>query len=211
MKNKLLIALIISIVIFIVLVFMMILKPSEQVSSNKELNTTQIVALLKHTMRDLTVSPTLKDGSITTDDMIKFALSYMGVEGNYLISYTDNSATAIANKQDIVDVVKHIFNKEIDFTNTQYKTTTSSIYIPLNRVGTDAQIYKLSSKEYDEVEGTYKAYIDVLEVSAGQFNEIVEESVTEYNKQDVIFTQVFKYKIVDGRKILLAYNLISNW
>lgn len=211
MKNKWLIALIISIIIFIVMIITMITKPSEVESANKKLNTTQVIALLKHTMYDLTRSATLQTESITMDSMIKFALSYMGVDSNYLVSYTDNNTMAVVNKQDIIDIVNYIFARDVDFTTTEYKTTSSSIYIPVNRVGTDAQIYKLRTKEYDEAEDTYIAYIDVLEVGMGQFSELVENSVTDYDESDVMFTQVFKYKVEQGRNILIAYNLISNW
>ena len=211
MKNKLLIALIISIILFVVVLVITLINPNKQENINEELNTAQVIALLKHTMYDLNVSSTLQEGSITTDSMIKFALSYMGIYGGYNISYTENNTTAIANKQDIKQVVSYIFGKQVDFTDISFKTTANSIYVPINRAGTDAQIYKFKSKEYDESEDTYTAYIDVLEVGALRFSEIIEGSVTEYDESDVMFTFAFKYKVEQGRNILMAYNIISNW
>lgn len=210
MKNKLGVIFIVLLVIFIIMVVMVVLNPNEQVKSNKELNETQIVALLKRTTQDLTKSNTLQNYSFTNDSMIRFAFSYMGLIGKYNVSYKDNGSTAIVNKSDIEEVAKYIFDRQVDFGTTSYIIDATKIYIPIN-LGGDAQIFKYKTKEYDELEDTYKVYIDVLEVGASKYSELEPSNVTKYDTNDVIFTMVFKYKEQDGRRILLAYNVISNW
>lgn len=182
---------------------------TQKVIKNKELKGEELIVLLKGARAHLTESEELKNNTFTDESMILFALDYIGVSDDYEKPNYQEFNT-IVNKADIEAVVKYIFNTAIDYSKVTFEVRGEYINVPLYLPSTDAQIYKYKNTIYNEVEKTYTAYIDCLEPITTDYFEVVDEKVLEYNEEDVLETMLFKYKIVDGRKVLLAYRTESN-
>lgn len=210
MENRVKILKILLVILIILFVIMLIRlninsEKKEQKTINEELSTDKLIYLMKAATQTLNRSENLLDNSITDESMIKFATEYLFGKN---ITYTDKYI--VANIVDVEEAVEYIFDRKINFSNVTYTVQSSSIYIPIYPISTDVKTYKFKYREYDENENTYISYIDCLESSFSQYSEIVDSSTTEYSDNNVIRTLVFKYKIKDGRKILLSYNDIMN-
>lgn len=211
--NILGIILIVLIVVFVITIAIVILnhnpEEKQKQQANNKLNTDQMLALLKYAQYHLTPFDNLTSNTLSDEYMILFALDYIQVtEGHSKFSTTDDSI--IANISDIEQAVKTIFNKEIDYSKVTFELSGESIFIPIYPIGTDAQIYKFRTREYNDTQDIYTVYIDCLEVGTSKYSELIEGSVTEYNKNDVLRTLVFKYTENEERRILLAYNIERN-
>lgn len=180
----------------------------EKQQANNKLNTDQMLALLKYAQYHL---ERFDENKFLSDEyMIVFALDYLGVTGeNEGISSSDEYITV---KRDSIEAaVRYIFNKEINYSNIPFRQTADSILVPIYPIGTDAQIYKFKSREYNEATNVYTVYIDCLEIGPSRYSEIIEGSVTEYDEEDVLRTLVFEYKEMDGRRVLVGYNVVYNF
>ena len=106
--------------------------------------------------------------------------------------------------------INYLFGIEnIDISKSEYEVKEGKIYIPLNLQGGDLQIYKYVETLKTNKDCEYIAVIDCLEpTSAEDMSTLL--SVSEYDKDAVIMTLKIRYKIVDSRKILLAYSAEVN-
>lgn len=216
MKNTtdiLKIILIVLIIAFVITVVISILnynpEKKQKQEANNKLNTDQMLALLKYAQYHLVEFDNLTLNTLSDEYMILFALDYLQVtEGYNKFKATDESI--IVKILDIEQAVKTVFNKEIDYSKVTFRVSGDEIFVPIYPIGTDAQIYKFRSREYNETQDVYTVYIDCLEVGTSKYSELIEGSVTEYNKNDVLRTMVFKYTEKEGRRILLAYNIERN-
>lgn len=209
--NILGISLVILIIIFViaVIIFCLNTKDKEKEKANQELNAEQMVVLIKRAVSNLNSSETLSDNSITDEAMIRFALSYMQVLGEYSISYTDYDTVATTSLKDVEQTVEFIFGKQINYSNVTFQIDRGIISIPIFMGSTDTQIFKYRTKEYNDIQDTYVAYIDCLEPGRSNYSELKESSTTEYNQDAVNKTIIFKYREQQGRKILLSYKLVK--
>ena len=180
----------------------------EKVDVNTELATNKIQNLLKCAQSHLNKSKTLENNSITDEYMIVFALDYMSIMDGYDVKYTEEYM--VANISEIQQVVEYIFGRQANYSNTEFELVGDNLYVPIYPIGTDLDVYKLKSKEYNELENTYTVYIDCLGISPSQYYEITDSNTIDYSQEDVIKTMIFKYKELDGRKVLLSYNAIWN-
>lgn len=216
MKNTtdiLKIILIVASIVFVILILVAVLTydpvKQEKKEANNKLNTDQMLALLKYAQYHLEDFDNLSQNILSEDNMIVFALDYIQVvEGYNNISNTGEHI--VVNVSAIEQAVKNIFNKDIDYTRITFNVSDGKVFVPIYPVGTDAQIYKFRSREYNEVQDLYTVYIDCLEIGPSKYSELIEGSVTEYNMDDVIKSMKFIYKEIDGRRVLLAYDLEYN-
>lgn len=178
----------------------------EKQEINNTLSTDQMINLLKYAnyhLRDFDVEQSTQ---LDEKYMVLFALDYIQVaKQNVKIEYT--SEYRIVLKTAIDEAVKHIFDKSIDYSKLEFELKDDKVYVTNYPIGTDAQIYKFKTREYDEKAGIYTVYIDCLEASGSDFSEIIEGSVTEYEEKYVFSTMVFKYIEKENRRVLLAYSL----
>ena len=207
---------IIATIIFILLVLCLVLfmgKPEEiyKEKVNNELKEEQILTLIKYSTIDLIDYNNMGSNIITTDQMVKFSLSYIIVIEEDNVDYENGGDFAKVRKKLVEEKVEYLFGKQLDYSNLTYDTDNEYIYIPRNMTGGDAQIYKYRTKIYNEQEGTYTVYIDVLEAGPSRYSKLEKSDVTEYSKEDVLSTIVFKYKQEQDRKVLLSYNIEQNW
>ena len=211
--KKIFIILVGIILIFLGVIYLLISIPSEKEKQNTTMSTEKMVNLLKYAPYDLTKSDTLTTGSITEDSMISFATDYMMVNGEFTsyLNFDDDNNVTIVNKEKLEQVVFLLFNKKINYNNVSYNIDGLNIFVPNKINGGDMQVYKYNKEEYDTNSDTYLIYIDVLETGSNRLVKLTDPSVTDYDEAEVIYTMIFKYKIVDGRKIILAFNTISNW
>lgn len=200
------ILLVLLIVVFVIVLIRTIFTQdkTEKTKINNELNSEQMLDIIKNARYALNKSKELIPNSITDESMINFASYYMQLLGEYTVEHTENEV--IAKISDVQEVVKHIFDRDLNLSNVSYNVVENRIFVPLYPKSTDVQIYKFRSRTYIEEQDVYIAYIDCLEPYAYQYSEFIQGSMTEYSQDDVIRTLEFKYKIKDGRKILLAYN-----
>ena len=198
---------IVLLLIFVIALVVMNIKPEqrEKEKVNKALSNEQISMLVKRARDDLTKTKNLEVGSITDESMIIFASDYISVEDSNSLVYTEEYT--IANVSDIEEKVLYIFDKQIDYSKVSFEIMDGQIYIPVFLRSTDAQVYKFRTREYNEQQDVYTAYIDCLEPSPDQYTELSEAAVTEYNPDKVINTMIFKYRVKEGRKILLAFGV----
>lgn len=202
--------LVLSIIAFIITMIVININPEERqkVQINSKLTEDEMIMLIKYAQHHITRSNNLENNSITDESMIIFALDYMNVVGGYDVINTTEYIKA--KRLDVEAVVKYIFDKDINYSNVTFDINGDYILAPVYPTGTDAQIYKFKSREYDEIENTYIVSIDCLEVGSSRYSEIIEGNVTDYDEKYVIKTLLFKYKEIDGRRVLLAYNSIFN-
>lgn len=199
--------------IFVFIINILPNKHEEQIKTNYKLGEEGIQYLLKCVQKYLPSSTDLQKTNYTSEAMIDFAVSYMEMDENYnkKIIYKDNDSIIEVNKKDILQIVDYIFDKnDIDFSDISYETNESSVFVPRNIQGGDAQVYKFKNTEYIQSEDAYVAYIDCLEIMGNLNTEIVQADEVEYNEKDVLATISLKYKIVENRKVLLAYNIEIN-
>lgn len=184
-----------------------------KVKINHELNEEKKIYLLKNIEKYLQPSSNLEENSFSSEEMISFAASYMEVDDKYRekLLYNDEGNIITVNKNDILEVVEYIFGvNQIDFNTLSYKTTERDILVPINIQGGDVQIYKYKTTQYDEAQNVYIVHIDCLELDGRLDKSLLSASQVEYDEQDVIYKILLKYKIVDDRKILLAYDIVNN-
>ena len=178
----------------------------EKEEINNKLSTDQMINLLKYANYHLRDFNELKSIKMDEKYMVLFALDYIQVaKQDIKIEYT--SEYRIVLKTAIDEAVKHIFDKSIDYSNLEFELKDDKVYVTNYPIGTDAQIYKFKTREYDETTGIYTVYIDCLEANGSDFSEIVEGSVTEYEEEYVFSTMVFKYLEKENRRVLVAYSL----
>ena len=175
---------------------------------NTELSTDKMIALLKYARPVLTHSDSLEIGSITDEDMITFAGYYISLDNNKNLNYFDEYKTA--NITDIEEAISYIFDEQVDYSKVSFKVENNIIYIPKCYISTDMQVYKFNKRVYDEKQQVYISYIDCLEMGPSRYTELSPDSVTEYDRDSVVNTLVFKYRIKDGRKVLLAFDSVIN-
>lgn len=214
MKNKVIgISLIVIAIGALVIAIVNILNPKEEVVINQTLSEEEIISLLKKVPFALNKSENLQEGSITEDSKVNFALNYMRIQDNYSSYVIDDEENEIAtaNIDKLNEVVNYIFGQDLDFNKVNYEYNNNVIYVPLEYHGGDMQVYKFKSREYNEQENFYTVYIDCLETGYSRLTALTDATIVEYNENDVLFTYVFKYREINGRRILLAYNSISNW
>ena len=206
------IILVVLVIAFIITIIVMNIninpEKQEKQQANNELSTDQMLMLLKCAQYHLNKSENLENNSITDEYMIVFATDYLSLLSEYNVIYNNDYQTV--KLSDIEQMVKFIFDRDINYSNVSFKVDGDHIYIPIYPIGTDAEIYKFRKRGYNESQNTYTVYIDCLEVGPSQYSELIEGSVTEYNQDDVIKTMIFKYKENEGRRVLLAYNSIFN-
>jgi len=209
--NILGIILVVLIIVFIITMIIININPekNQKVQVNNKLTEDEMLMMLKYSQYHLTESDNLETNSITDESMIVFGLDYMNVVGGYNLIYTEEYIRAKVS--DIESIVKHIFDREINYSNVTFEINGEYMIVPIYPTGTDATIYKFKSRKYNETQDTYTVYIDCLEVGSSMYSEIIEGSVTEYDDKYVIQTLLFKYKEQDGRKILLSYDSIINY
>lgn len=200
------------ITILLIGVICVLLIPSNKEKNNKELSEEQNISLIKKATQSLNMSDTLAIGSITNDSMIKFSVGYMELFNEYseYFKYDEENFLIIANIQKVEEMVQHIFNKQIDYSNVTYNKDKDNIYVPVEMTGGDAQIYKYRETLYDKETKTYIANIDCLEPSIGNYEQLSNYDKTNYSSTDVIGTIQIKYEEVKGNRILLAYNFVVN-
>ncbi len=207
--GKILVGLIIA---FVILVIIMIVTSNpetrEKTKVNNELKTEQMLVLLKCAQFHLDKSVNLEINSITDDNMIRFATDYLNLLNNQ--TNTEIESAQKVKRADLENMVRHIFDKTINYSNVTLEIDDEYVSVPATLVGTDAEIYKFKKREYDESQNVYTVYIDCLEIGPSQFSEIFEGEVTEYNPNDVIKTMIFKYMEKEDRRVLLSYNSIYN-
>ena len=216
MKSKMIGYLIIVIGICIIVYALVYIfsRPSEQEIVNRQLREEDMISLLKSASYTLTRSENLVSGSITDESMIKFAACYMTIMGDEYASYINHNEdeVIIANKEKIEEVVNYLFNRSISYDNISFNINNGNIYVSLDYHGGDMQVYKFKEEVYNEVTNTYTVYIDVLESGANRLTKLSDPSIIDYNEEDVMATMIFKYeKAEDGRQVLLAFNIKSNW
>lgn len=211
--NILKIILIVAILIFVILILVEVLTydPAKQEKKevNNKLNTDQMLALLKYAQYHLVDFDNLSSNILSEDNMIVFALDYIQVVEGYKNVYNTGEYIEVETSA-IEQTVKNIFNKDIDYSKVTFNVSGEKVFVPIYPIGTDAQIYKFRSREYNETQELYTVYIDCLEIGPSKYSELIEGSVTEYSKDDVIKTMKFIYKEIDGRRVLLAYDLEYN-
>lgn len=211
MKNKRGIKLFVILIALLCLAAcIMLLLPNEKENINILLNERQTVELFKRAQKTLLNNQGLEGNKFTDETMVSFALDYMVASGSYRISYDELEGVAIVSKEDIASVVKYIFDKVISFENAKYRFDNKYVYIKVSQYSTDARIYKFKD-EIVNSDGTYTIYIDCLEANGQMYSELSKNSVTKYDEANVMMTLVFRYKIVNGRKVLLAYECNTKW
>lgn len=186
-------------------------KNQEKIDRNEQLNTEQTIILIKNAISNLSSSEDLVTNSISDEEMIVFALGYLQVTGEGSIKRTNDGMASIMNLEEIEQTVKFIFDRQIDYNKVSFKIETNKILIPTVISSTDLQIFKYRKKDYDETNNEYTVYIDCLEPrSASDISKLIKPTILDYSESDVFRTIIFKYKEVDGRKVLLSYKKINN-
>ena len=199
---------IIMFVIGILILFVIyIIVPDDKKQVNEKINTGNTVGLLKKCKYDLIKSPTLTEGMFTDDSMVNFARSYIILQDETRVEYDMKNSITKIDVDLVANIVKYIFDKELDVTKVTYEIKEQKIYIPTNFDGGDMQIYKYKELEYDKQTDTYIIYIDCLEPDMEHISDVFKDSTTSYNKELVIATMQIKYRIRDNRYIFLAYNV----
>lgn len=205
---------ILIIVAIVILIYFIVVnfKPIENYDENYQLNSEELVSLFKRVPHDLNTSSNLEINSISEISMIKFAVSYMMVSEEYVkyITYIENEYGSVVaiDKKHISSIIEYIFGKSnINFNEIDLDIRGDIVYIPTNLQGGDSDMYRYKKTEYIQEEDTYVAYIECLP-SEGTLN---LEQLPNYSEEYVMMTMIFKYKLVEGRRILLAYNYESKY
>lgn len=204
------ITLVVLIIAFIVTLIITIIsniqRKEEKQTVNSELASDQTAMLIKCAQYRLKKFNTLSGIKLADNNMVLFASDYIEVvDEQDKVQYID--VYRVVEKSELDSAVKKIFDKNINYSNLEYEIKDNKVYIPNYPRGTDAQIYKLKSKEYDKKQGVYTVYIDCLEINSNKFEEVKDSNLTEYSENDVIATMIFKYIEKEGRKVLVAYDL----
>jgi len=177
------------------------------------LNDKQLQFLIKEMQKYLSPAEDInKAEPFTEQEMIQFAFSYIAYldSTGSKTSIDENTSIGIASVQDIKTNVTHLFGVDnIDMNKVEYEVKDEKIYIPLNLQGGDAQIYKYKKTTYNDSTKEYIAEIACLDISSPDDKSTLLET-SEFNEENVICTLSIKYKVVDGRKVLLAYSIHSN-
>jgi len=211
-KNIGIICIGIGILVIIIAIILAIPKsPSNVEKINAELNEEKLQVMLKDMFKYL---PQAKDinnpEQYDLDNMISYAFSYIGCLNENNVQIDEENALGITKIDLIKENVNYLFDVlNVDLSKSTFEIKDGKIYIPLNLQGGDAQIYKYVETLHYETTGEYIATIDCLEPTSADDVTILLEK-TEYNKDAVIATLRIKYKIVNNRKVLLAYTVESN-
>lgn len=206
--------LIILIVAFVVTIILMNInkktpEEKEKIEVNSKLSDAQVLSLFKFVEAHVTKSPDLELGSITDESMIVFASDYLGMEQSGDRRHTEEYV--ILKVEGIEEKVEYIFGKQIDYSKVSFEVKDGEIYIPSYPIGGDLYVYKFRSREYDATQEIYTVYIDALAAGPSNYSEIHDNRVIEYDQKDVAYTLVFKYKQMQDRRILLAFNQVINY
>ncbi len=212
-KNLGKLLIIISLLLFIIAIIVVTL-PEKNAKINEKLNEEQQKYLFKSAHKYLTISNNLVNGSIEPEAMIRFALAYMQTLEGYKerITYDAENDISIAKYEDVKKYVDFIFDiKDINIGDTELKLVNEYIYIPTNTQGGDAKIYSYNKTAYNEQENTYVAYIDILESIGPTSIEQLQNPLSSYPEEYVIATMMFKYTVREDRKVLLAFNIETEY
>lgn len=209
---------IIMAVIGIILIIVGITKlfPKKQANTetiNNTLNDSEIQAMLKSMEKYLKVSQDINNHTeFSLNEMIQFTFSYIDYfdEEDKIAQIDEEKTLGIVDVDTVKEKINYLFGIEnIDISKSEYEVKEGKIYIPLNLQGGDLQIYKYVETLKTNKDSEYIAVIDCLEpTSAEDMSTLL--SVSEYDKDAVIMTLKIRYKIVDSRKILLAYSAEVN-
>lgn len=187
--------------------------PTKNIEINRKLNKLEQKNLFKNAVKYLDISNDLRSGSIKQESMVKFALSYMETIAEYSekITYDEDNNLAIANAAIIIEIVNDIFDVQLaDVETLGFKLSNGNIYITINPQGGDAKLYSYDRTEYNAKDNTYIAYVNILTALGSDSMEQLEDPLSSYSKENMEGTMMFKYKLKDDRKILLAFNIQSN-
>lgn len=208
------IILIILIIAFVVTIIMLNKKDPEveqKIEVNKELSTDDAIMLLKKAVPELTSSDNIETSAITDEDIIRFSINYLQIVDRYSVNTSEGGMEASSSIADVDEVAQTVFNRNINWDSVSYVVKDNKVTIPVFMGSTDVQIFKLRQKEYDEINGYYTVYIDSLEPTSGtEMSELKEVTTTSYSKDNIIYTLIFRYKEVNGTKVLLSYKRINN-
>lgn len=204
----------ISIIIFALIILTVaivsMLNPKEKVVINEYLGELELISLMKRIPDSLNQSKNLVEGDITDDSKANLALDYIFVKGLGSVTTDSEKELWVVDRNKLNEIVNYIFGKNLDFSKITYEYDSYYVYIPEKQYSTDMQVYKFRTREYNENENYYISYIDCLETGANRLVELANPNVLDYTQDEVMYTYVFKYREVDGRKILLAFNLDVN-
>lgn len=211
MKNKKIVKLFIILVIVICLILLiMFVVSNKKVNKNEALNERQTIELFKRVRKTLLNSQGLEGNKFNDEVMVKFAFDYMVAADRYNINYDLDNNVAVVSIKEVLNVVRYVFDKEINLANVKYRIDNNYIYIDLQEYSTDSKIYKFR-EQISNSDSTYVIYIDCLEANGEMHSELSKDNVTKYDESNIIMTFAFKYKKVDGRNVLLAYECDTKW
>lgn len=185
---------------------------SKIVNKNKKLDENQTIDLMKYSSYYLNDSENLEYGSITDEAKVGFSMAYvMVLEHEYDMYFDYENYLVKIDVSKVNEISKYIFDTTPNYNNVSYRIENGYIYVPILPTLGDAQIYKYYMEEYNKEEDTYITYIDVLEANLSEFFEIKKTDNIDYDRDYVIAQLQFKYKIVNDRKVLVAFNVLNNW
>ena len=209
-KEKILKNILIVLAVGFVIMLIINIIPKNKQEVNEFLSMAESKDLLKYLRYDLNKSENLQEGSITDEAMVKASFSYMLVfsENKDKIEYDYENFLAKVSKNNINEIALKMFNKKIDYSKITFNMDGEYINVPILPTTGDMQVYKYNRTEYNKETNTYIAYIDCLEPQYDELGKLIEPSETKYSETSVIATMVFKYKEIDGRRVLIAYNMI---
>lgn len=191
-------------ILFVILLIRLIIKrdpvQQEKVEKNETLSEDKISALMRYAASHLIGLKDEQTGNLNNEKMVMFAKDYMAVAEEYEIISTEEYT--IVDCSELEQVVKYIFNKDIDYTKVSFEIKQNQMYVPYYPAATDVVIYKFGREEYDQTNDIYTVYIDSIQNTPSNYYEMVDSTTTEYS---IEYTLIFKYRIVDGRKVLVDF------
>lgn len=215
MNNKKIGTVLITLGIIIIIIVIVKLLPKKQSYVeyiNTELNSEQLQTLIRQMTIYLSESEDInntKDFSV--DEMLSFVFSYAEYfdKDNKITLIDEENSIGIISVEEIIKNVNYIFGINIDINRSTYKVEGGKVYIPLNHQGGDAEIYRYIKTERIANTEQYIAEIACLvPESPKDFTDTIYSST--FDEENVIYTMKIKYKILEGRKVLLGYSIIPN-
>lgn len=210
---KIIIVIIILFVLSLIISFVITkLNVSKIANKNKILDTNQILDLMKYSSYYLKTSENLEYGSITDESKVGFSYAYViTTEPEYDIYIDYENYLAKIDVSKVNEISNYIFDNTPNYNNVSYEVEDGYVYVPILPTLGDAKVYKYYKEEYNKQEDTYITYIDVLESTVSELSEIKKTDNIDYDRDYVVSQLQFKYKIVNDRKVLVAFNVLNNW
>lgn len=210
---KIIIVIIILFVLSLIISFVITkLNVSKIANKNEILDETGILDLMKYSSYYLNTSENLEYESITDDAKVGFSMAYVIVlEPEYDIFFDYENYLAKIDVSKVNEISNYIFNSTPNYNNVSYEVEDGYVYVPILPTLGDAKVYKYYKEEYNKQEDTYITYIDVLESTVSELSEIKKTDNIDYDRDYVVSQLQFKYKIVNDRKVLVAFNVLNNW